>query len=213
MALERPARFAPPSVRPNRMEAFSDGVFAIAATLLVLELSLEPAETPLEQLLHEWPGYLGYVVSFLTIGSAWLGHSVLTDRLTSADSILLRINLALLLVVAFLPFPTKLVSEGLRDPESLRVFITLYGLTLLAIRFLELAMSVHARRAGLHPPASDREGEVLEDSEVLPAIAAYVVAIVIGLFWPAVAVALYFGIAVFLVLPFREISRLLFRRP
>ena len=195
------------------MEAFSDGVFAIAATLLVLELSLEPAHNPAGAAApRAWPGYLGYVVSFLTIGSAWLGHSVLTDRLTSADSILLRINLALLLVVAFLPFPTKLVAEGLHDPGACASHHALRA-DLLAIRFLELAMSVHARRAGLHPPASDREGEVLEESEVLPAIAAYVVAIVIGLFFPAVAVALYFGIAVFLVLPFREISRLLFRRP
>ena len=97
------------------MEGFSDGVFSIAATLLVLELSLEPPGTPLEQLLQAWPSYLGYIVSFLTIGAAWLGHSVLTDQLTSADSILLRINLALLLVVGLLPFPTRLVAEGLRD--------------------------------------------------------------------------------------------------
>ena len=92
---------------PRDWRAFSDGVFSIAATLLVLDIALHPPGTPLEQALHAWPAYLGYLVSFLTIGAAWLGHSALTDRLGRADSLLLRINLLLLLVVAFLPFPTK----------------------------------------------------------------------------------------------------------
>ena len=214
MALERPARFVPHSIRPNRMEGFSDGVFSIAATLLVLELTLEPPGTPLQQLLQAWPSYLGYIVSFLTIGAAWLGHSVLTNQLTTADSVLLRINLALLLVVGLLPFPTRLVAEGLRNEEALNVFITFYGVVLLLIRLLGLAMTVHAHRAGL--VATDdttHEQEARERHAVLPVIAAYVIGILIGLPLPRVAVALYFGIAVFLVLPFREISRLLFRRP
>ena len=103
---------APRSLSSSRMEAFSDGVFSIAATLLVLDLALHPPGTPLEQVLHAWPAYLGYVVSFLTIGAAWLLHSAMTDRLTRADSLLMRINLLLLLVIAFLPFPTKLVAEA-----------------------------------------------------------------------------------------------------
>ena len=63
------------------MEAFSDGVFSIAATLLVLDIALRPPGTPLEQVLHAWPAYLGYVISFLTIGAAWIGHDAITDRL------------------------------------------------------------------------------------------------------------------------------------
>jgi uncharacterized membrane protein len=74
------------------MEAFSDGVFAIAITLLVLDLGLRPPGTPLEQLLRAWPAFLGYLVSFLTIGAAWLGHNLLTDQLARADSLLLRVN-------------------------------------------------------------------------------------------------------------------------
>ena len=83
------------------MEAFSDGVFAIAITLLVLDVAVHPPGTPLEQVLHAWPAYVAYVVSFLTIGAAWLAHTALTDRLTQADSIFLRLNLLFLLVVAF----------------------------------------------------------------------------------------------------------------
>lgn len=76
---------------------------SIAATLLVLDLAVHPPGTPLQQVLCAWPGYLAYVVSFLTIGGAWLAHTALTERLTRSDPIFLQINLILLLVVAFLP--------------------------------------------------------------------------------------------------------------
>ena len=87
------------------MEAFSDGVFSIASTLLVLDVAVHPPGT-LPQVLQAWPAYGAYVVSFMTIGAAWLAHTALTDRLGQSDSIFLRLNLLLLLVVAFLPFPT-----------------------------------------------------------------------------------------------------------
>ena len=111
-------------------------MFSIAVTLLVLNLAVHPPGTPLQQVLHAWPGYLAHVVSFLTIGGAWLAHTALTERLTRADPIFLQINLVLLLVVAFLPFPTRLVADALHDVEAERVAVTIYGLTLLAIRLL-----------------------------------------------------------------------------
>ena len=110
------------------MEAFSDGVFAIAITLLVLDFAIHPPGSPLHQVLHIWPSFVAYLISFLTIGAAWLGHTALTDRLARTDSIFLRLNLLLLLAVTFLPFPTGLVGEALREPSSERVFVTLYGL-------------------------------------------------------------------------------------
>ena len=119
----------------GRLEAFSDGVFAIAITLLVLEIAVHPPGSPLEQVLHAWPSYLGYVISFLTIGAAWLGHTALTERLTRSDPIFLRINLLVLLVVTFLPFPTRLVADSLHEgTDAERVAVTVYGLTLLAVR-------------------------------------------------------------------------------
>jgi TMEM175 potassium channel family protein len=116
------------------MEAFSDGVFAFAATLLVIDLAIHPPGSPLDQVLHAWPSYVAYLISFLTIGAAWLAHTAMTDCLERTDSIFLRLNLLLLLVVTFLPFPTGLVGDALREPGSERVFVTMYGLTLLAIR-------------------------------------------------------------------------------
>ena len=83
-----------------------------------------------------WPSYLGYVISFLTIGGAWLAHGGMTARLVGANSLLLRINLMLLMVVAFLPFPTRIVAAALSDADAERAYVTLYGLTLLTIRIL-----------------------------------------------------------------------------
>ena len=135
------------SLGTTRMEAFSDGVFSIAATLLVLDIALHPPGTALEQVLEAWPFYFAYVVSFLTIGAAWLGHTQLTEGLARTDPLLLRINLLVLLVVAFLPFPTKLVADALHSNTNERVFVTMYGLTLLAIR-------VSASHSMLMPGAS-----------------------------------------------------------
>jgi uncharacterized membrane protein len=196
-----------------RLEAFSDGVFAIAITLLVLDLTLGRSGSALERVLHAWPFYVAYVVSFLTIGAAWLGHTGITDRLTRADSLLLRINLLLLLVVVLLPFPTRLVAEALDDVNGERVFVTMYGLTLLAIRVLLFALDSYARSEHLYSQDEvvDEELEA-EREKLLPVVIGYLLAIGVGLVLPRLAVALYFGVAVFLVVPFREVARLLLRR-
>jgi uncharacterized membrane protein len=198
----------------DRMEGFSDGIFAFAATLLVLDLALRPPGTPLQQVLHAWPGYLAYLVSFLTIGGTWLLHTALTDQLARADSLFLRLNLLVLLVVVFLPFPTRLVADALHtnDISAERVYVTMYGLTLLAIRLLGSALDAYARYEHLYAPKG--EGEELHSTQqkFLPVVIGYVIAILIGLALPVVAVVLYFGIAVYLVVPFREAARVLIRR-
>jgi uncharacterized membrane protein len=194
------------------MEAFSDGVFSIAATLLVLDLALRPPGTPLEQLRHAWPAYLGYLISFLTIGAAWLGHNAMTDRLDRADSLLLRINLLLLLVVAFLPFPTRLIAEAIHDTNGERVFVTLYGFTLLSIRLLGFAIDSYARRAHLYTSEPADDELQLDRRTLFPVVIGYLVAILIGLALPTLAVALYLALAVLVVVPFGHISRLLFKR-
>jgi TMEM175 potassium channel family protein len=198
----------------DRMEGFSDGVFGFAATLLVLDLAVHPPGTPLQQVLHAWPSYLAYLVSFLTIGGAWLLHTALTDQLARVDSLFLRLNLLFLLVVVFLPFPTGLIADALRhaDSSAERVYVTLYGLTLLAIRLLGSALDAYARHAHLYSPAT--EGEELHSTQrkFLPVVIGYVIAILIGLALPVAAVVLYFGLAVYLVVPFREAARVLIRR-
>ena len=139
-------------------------------------------------------------------------HTALTERLTRSDPVFLQINLVLLLVVAFLPFPTRLVADALHDVAAERVAVTIYGLTLLAIRLLGSALDAYARREHLFSQQADG-GELYARRRLLPIIIGYVIAILIGLVLPQVAVALYFGIAVYLIVPFREVTRLLFRRP
>jgi uncharacterized membrane protein len=188
-------------------------VFSIAATLLVLDLAVQPPGR-LQQVLHAWPGYLAYVVSFLTIGGAWLVHTTLTDRLARSDPIFLQINLLVLLVVAFLPFPTRLVADALQNGVGAeRVAVTIYGLTLLAIRTLGSALDAYARHEHLYSPQEDGDEIQGPQRKLLPVVIGYVIAIIIGLAVPVAAVALYFGIAVYLIVPFREVARLLFRRP
>jgi uncharacterized membrane protein len=170
---------------------------------------VHPPGTPLEQVLRAWPGYLAYVVSFLTIGGAWLLHTALTDQLGRADQLFLRLNLLVLLVVVFLPFPTRLVADALHSSSGERVYVTMYGLTLLAIRLLGSALDAYARHEHLYSPKG--EGEELRSTQrkFLPVVIGYVTAILIGLLLPVAAVALYSGIAVYLVVPFREAARVL----
>jgi len=196
----------------DRMEGFSDGVFGFAITLLVVDIALHPPGTPLQQTLNAWPAYLAYVTSFLTIGGAWLLHTALTDQLAQIDQLFLRLNLLLLLVVVLLPFPTRLIAQALHNTSGERVYVTMYGLTLLAIRLLGSALDAYARYAHLYSPAG--EGEELKSTQqkFLPVVIGYVIAILIGLLLPVVAAALYAGLAVYLVVPFREAARVLMRR-
>ncbi len=210
-----PADADPPRKRralsKSRMESFSDGVFAFAATLLVVDIALRPPGTALQQVLHAWPVFVAYIVSFLTIGTAWLAHTGLTDRLARTDPLFLRLNLLLLLVVVFLPFPTRLVAHALHDTSTERVFVTMYGLTLLAIRLLGSALTGYARHELLGAQAAEDEG-LQRTGKFLPVVIGYVAAILVGLALPELAVALYFGIAVYAIVPFREVARALLGR-
>lgn len=196
----------------DRMEGFSDGVFGFAITLLVVDIALHPPGTPLQQVFHAWPAFLAYITSFLTIGGAWLFHTALTDQLAGIDQLFLRLNLLLLLVVVLLPFPTRLMAEAPYNTSGERVYVTMYGLTLLAIRLLGAALDAYARYAHLYAPAG--EGEELQTTQrkFLSVVIGYVIALITGLLFPVAAAALYAGLAVYLVVPFRETTRVLIRR-
>jgi uncharacterized membrane protein len=196
------------SLRTSRMEALSDGIFAIASTLLVLDLAIPAVSSDVgRSLLHQWPTYLAYLVSFATIGNAWLNHSVITEYLERADAILLRLNLVLLFFVSVLPFPTHMLADYLSNSSAERIAVTVYGLNLLAIgAFTSLtwhyALAEHLIRR------DNSEDDVRAISAKLdPSLASYAVAIGIGLLWPQVAVVLYLAIALFVIIPFRAVSR------
>jgi len=154
---------------------------------------------------------LAYLVSFFTIGGAWIAHHGLTDELDRIDQIFLRLNLLFLLAIAFLPFPTRLMVEGLeRSTAWQRLAVVVYGLTLLLIRLLFAALSAyvrrrHLRRAGVDDPDLDEARKKFNY-----AIAAYLLTILVGLFIPKLAIFLYFAVAVFLFVPFRTVAREIF---
>lgn len=104
----------------TRVEAFSDGVFAIAITLLILEIKVPPAgEGPLgAALLARWPSYVAYVVSFLTIGIMWANHHNVMDHVRRADRGLLLVTVFFLMAVSFIPFPTAVLAEHLHDTPA-----------------------------------------------------------------------------------------------
>jgi uncharacterized membrane protein len=110
----------------GRIEAFSDAVFAIAITLLVIEIGVphlddEPAGTTLfEALIEQWPSYLGYAISFLQIGVIWANHHNRFRYIARSDHLLLFLNILFLMCVAFIPFPTALLAEYLQGSGAER---------------------------------------------------------------------------------------------
>ncbi len=114
---------------PNRLEAFSDGVFAIAITLLVLDLHVpEPGSGTLgHELLAQWPSYAAYVISFLTIGIIWINHHAAFSRLRAVDHSILIWNLLLLLSVGVLPFTTSLMATYLKEGSGESLAAAVYG--------------------------------------------------------------------------------------
>jgi uncharacterized membrane protein len=103
-------------VSTTRLEAFSDGVFAIAITLLIIEVRVPHAEEGglARAFFEQWPSYLAYAVSFTTIGIMWVNHHALMDNVALVDRPLLFLNLFLLMFIALVPFPTALLAEHLQ---------------------------------------------------------------------------------------------------
>jgi uncharacterized membrane protein len=209
---EPPDRRRVLSLRTSRMEALSDGIFAIASTLLVLDLGV-PAVTSnvAQRLVEQWPIYLAYLVSFATIGQAWLGHSVITEYLDRADAILLRLNLVLLFFVSVLPFPTHMLAVYFSSTTAERIAVTVYGLNLLAISgFISVLWHYAVAEHLVRQDTSDADLRALT-AKLDPSLIFYAVAIGIGLVLPHVATALYLLIALYVIIPFRAVARLIRR--
>jgi uncharacterized membrane protein len=148
---------------PERLEAFSDGVFAIAITLLVLEIRVPPPETmaspeALVRALGElWPSYLGYLISFVTIGIMWANHHNLIGLVGKVTHGLMLANLLLLLAIGFVPFPTALLA-GTLDTPSAQVGVLVYAATFIgiAVAFNVLWYEIRRGRGVLRPNVDKR---------------------------------------------------------
>ena len=186
-----------------RVEAFSDGVMAIAITLLVLDLKVPPLDAVasgglVDALAAQWPAYVAYLAAFLTIGIIWLNHRTLVDRIARFDARLLWLNLLLLLGVATLPWPTSLVAEYVqRGGPDAAAAAALYGLTatLMAVPggFIWRHLANHPE---LLEPGYDAAYARLEWRRGFVGLPIYAAATIVALVLPLLALALYLAIAI-----------------
>ncbi|HEU0163911.1 MAG TPA: TMEM175 family protein [Thermomicrobiales bacterium] len=135
-------------MKTTRLEAFSDGVFAIAITLLIIEVKVPEVESGAlwHALRDQWSSYAGFVVSFLVIGVIWVNHHTMFDTIVKADEKLLFLNLILLMVVAFIPFPTALLAHYLEAGHDAHVAAYVYSATMLAMGLAYTAVWAYAMR-------------------------------------------------------------------
>jgi uncharacterized membrane protein len=187
----------------DRLETFSDGVFAIAATLLILNVDTQvEAEGPglAEQLLHVWPSYIGYIVSFVTIGIIWVNHHLVMSLIDRLDRRFMMFSVLFLMCVAFIPFPTRLVAEHVRD-EGAQAAALAYGITLTVTAAMFSAIWFYASigRRLLRADADPRVVSGITRS-YLPGPWIYLIATLVAFLSPAWSVGLYAAIALFYVL-------------
>ncbi len=143
----------------GRLETFADGVFAIAITLLVLQIRVPPAGSDLgSELLNLWPSFVAYVASFLTIGIMWVNHHRLFTLIRRATPTFLMINVIFLMGVSFLPYPTAVLAVHIEEPAGRVVATLLYGGTMVFIAIMFNVLWVYASRGGqlLGPDAGVR---------------------------------------------------------
>jgi uncharacterized membrane protein len=187
----------------SRLEAFADGVFAIAITLLVLEIEAPVGTGSLWRgLAEEWPSFLGYLVSFVFIGGLWMSHVSVTRLVKRGDSTFYGLNLLVLLFVAILPFSTKLMATHLGD-EWEQGAVVLFGANLVLASIMINATIAYAMRD------KDLRDDTVAEQELRSFLRSrlwntliLVVAAALAIVVPLVAVLVYLGASVaFLVQP------------
>lgn len=190
-----------------RIEAFSDGIFAIAITLLILEIHV-PHEEPLgAALLRLWPSYLAFLASFVTIGVMWMNHHRLFNLIERSDQALLALNLLLMLGVSVVPFPTAVVAAHIGTSGARVAVCVLSGWFV----FIAVIFNVLWRYAS----AGDRLLAHNVDHASVHGITRqyafgplyYFVALLIGVVSPVASVVFNLALAVFFAIPTRTFHR------
>jgi uncharacterized membrane protein len=192
-------------VSTNRLEAFSDGVIAVAITLLVLDIRVPGDEKHHlgHNLAHAWPHYAAYAVSFITIGIIWVNHHAMISRLRAADHVILILNLLLLLTIGVLPFATSLMADYLTKSSGEHLAAGVYSgaFLLMSVAFATLNRHILLDKAHLLDPQlpRDRRRQIL--SRGLTGLIPYLVATAVAPLSAYATLAICGAVAAFYALP------------
>jgi uncharacterized membrane protein len=187
-----------------RLEAFSDGVFAIAITLLILELKVpSPGAGDLRrQLYMQWPSYLAFFISFAFIGIMWINHHRMFTHIKKSDDVLLILNLALMLGVCIVPFTTSLLAAHIGHPDA-RTAVIVYDATYLGIAvFFNLLWRYAASRDGhllAHDVDRDAAEKITQQYNVGPVL--YLIAIALAYVSTGASLLINLLLAFFFAIP------------
>lgn len=197
----------------NRLEAFSDGVFAIAITLLVLEIHVpEPGsgESLGHELLTQWPSYAAFVVSFLTIGIIWINHHAMVRRLRQVDHSILIWNLLLLMTVSALPFTTALMAAYLKESngESLAAAVYSGSFFLMGVVFAGMNRHILFERVAFLEEDLDEPTRRLTLKRAVAGLLPYAIATAVAPISPYLTIAICAGVAAFYASPAASASDL-----
>jgi len=186
------------------MEAFSDGVFSIAITLLILEIKVPQSGTSDlgSGLLSLWPSYLAYAISFLVIGAIWINHHAMFEWIDRVDQKLLLLNTLHLMFIAFLPFPTAVLAQALHAELNQSIAAAFYGGTLTIIGAFVTVMWIYAsRRPELLSEAVSPEHAKVIARQFLIGPAGYAFATLLAFVSPWISIALFVGLNIYFLWP------------
>ena len=195
----------------GRLEAFSDGVFAVAITLLVLNIKIPGIDVPASQLpndtqlwstlLNEWPMLAAYTTSFAAIGVMWINHHRLYTHIKRTNTMLMLLNLLLLLIIVFVPVPTALVAEYLVHPDQHAAALLYSGtMIILAICFNLLWRYASYHNRLLSKNADERAVNAITKQYWLGPVV-YLLAFILALFSTPASLTLNFLLALFFAIP------------
>jgi uncharacterized membrane protein len=191
----------------NRLESFSDGVIAVAITLLVLGIVVPDPHTLKGTLAHalatQWPQYAAYATSFITIGIIWVNHHAMIGRLREADHAILILNLLLLMTIGVLPFATSLMATYLKEGHGAQLAAVVYGgaFLLMSIAFTTLNRHILLRKSHRLEPglSEERRRQILARS--VSGLAPYAIATALAAVSAYVTISICAAVAVFYALP------------
>ncbi len=192
----------------NRLEAFSDGVMAVAITLLVLDLTV-PGPPLAHSLGAQWPVYAAYVTSFITIGIVWINHHIAIGRLAKTDHSILILNLLLLMTVVVIPFGTRLFSSYLKASSGENLAAAIYSgvLLLMALIFTALNRQILLRRPQLLKVALSLEERRAILRRSASGVGPYVVATALAAVSPYATLGITAGLAIFYATPVASLTQ------